>query len=184
MGLGVSPHLPVFKKCTFGGREKKTRKMKSSVQTPLSLSLWLLIECEFFRLLCMCASHTHSSTSQKRVPLLSQGLSQRLGGEETAMQSSLGREDPLEEEMATHSSILAGKSHGQRSPMGCSLLGLKKSDMTEVTDFSLVMKETAPVLTCGNILPTKWKNRLKTRRSKCFLEKLRLYIRRAHTVNS
>ena len=28
---------------------------------------------------------------------------------------SLGREDPLEKEMATHSSILAGKSHGQRS---------------------------------------------------------------------
>ena len=27
---------------------------------------------------------------------------------------SLGREDPLEEEMATHSSILTGKSHGQR----------------------------------------------------------------------
>ena len=28
---------------------------------------------------------------------------------------SLGREDPLEKEMATHSSILAGKSHGRRS---------------------------------------------------------------------
>ena len=26
----------------------------------------------------------------------------------------LGREDSLEKEMATHSSILAGKSHGQR----------------------------------------------------------------------
>ena len=28
---------------------------------------------------------------------------------------SLGREDPLKKEMATHSSILAGKSHGQAS---------------------------------------------------------------------
>ena len=28
---------------------------------------------------------------------------------------SLGQEDPLEREMATHSSILPGKSHGQRS---------------------------------------------------------------------
>ena len=28
---------------------------------------------------------------------------------------SLGQEDPLEEEMATHSSILPGKFHGQRS---------------------------------------------------------------------
>ena len=37
----------------------------------------------------------------------------------------LGREDPLQEEMATHSSILSGKFHGQRS------LGCKESDMTE-----------------------------------------------------
>ena len=28
---------------------------------------------------------------------------------------SLGQEDPLEKEMATHASILAWKSHGQRS---------------------------------------------------------------------
>ena len=27
---------------------------------------------------------------------------------------SLGREDPLEEGMGTHSSVLAGESHGQR----------------------------------------------------------------------
>ena len=27
----------------------------------------------------------------------------------------MGREDPLEKEMATHSSILAWKSHGQKS---------------------------------------------------------------------
>ena len=33
---------------------------------------------------------------------------------------SLGREDPLEEGMATHSSILAGESHGQRSLAGYS----------------------------------------------------------------
>ena len=31
---------------------------------------------------------------------------------------SLGREDPLEEDMATHSSILAWKSHGQKSLAG------------------------------------------------------------------
>ena len=30
---------------------------------------------------------------------------------------SLGQEDALEEEMASHSSILAGKFHGQRSLM-------------------------------------------------------------------
>ena len=31
---------------------------------------------------------------------------------------SMGREDPLEEEMATHSSILAWKFHGRRSMVG------------------------------------------------------------------
>ena len=33
--------------------------------------------------------------------------------------------------MATHSGILAGKSHGQRSLVGCSPKGHKKSHMTE-----------------------------------------------------
>ena len=42
---------------------------------------------------------------------------------------SLGWEDPLEEGMATHSSILAmGKPHGQRSLAGYSPWGYKESD--------------------------------------------------------
>ena len=36
---------------------------------------------------------------------------------------SLGREDPLEKEMATHSVFLPGKSHGQRSLKGYSPWG-------------------------------------------------------------
>ena len=44
---------------------------------------------------------------------------------------SLGWEDPLEKEMAPHSSILSGKSHGQRSLVGYSPLGRKESDTTE-----------------------------------------------------
>ena len=40
--------------------------------------------------------------------------------QETQVQS-LGQEDPLEEGMATHSSILAGKSRGKRSLKGYSL---------------------------------------------------------------
>ena len=44
---------------------------------------------------------------------------------------SLGQEDPLEEGMATHSSILAGESHGQRSLVGHSPWGHKESDITE-----------------------------------------------------
>ena len=43
----------------------------------------------------------------------------------------LGCEDPLEREMATHSSILAGESHGWRSLVDYSPWGRKVSDMTE-----------------------------------------------------
>ena len=43
----------------------------------------------------------------------------------------LGGEVLLEMEMETHSSILAGKSHGQRSLAGCSSWGCKESDTTE-----------------------------------------------------
>ena len=41
---------------------------------------------------------------------------------------SLGWEDPLEEGMATHSSILPGESHGQRSLAGYSPWGCKESE--------------------------------------------------------
>ena len=50
----------------------------------------------------------------------------------------LGREDPLEQEMATHSSILLGKSHGQRSLVGYSPWDHKESDRTEVTKTALL----------------------------------------------
>ena len=43
----------------------------------------------------------------------------------------LGREDPLEEEMATHSSILAWECRGRRSLAGYSPCGHKELDMTE-----------------------------------------------------
>jgi len=43
---------------------------------------------------------------------------------------SLDREDPLEEEMAIHSSILPGKSHGQRSLAGYSPWAHQELDMT------------------------------------------------------
>ena len=39
---------------------------------------------------------------------------------------SLGWEDPLEKEVTTHSSILAWKSHGQRSLAGYSPWGRKR----------------------------------------------------------
>ena len=49
--------------------------------------------------------------------------------QETRVQS-LGQEDPLEKEMATHSSILLGRFHGQRSLVGYSPWGYKESIMT------------------------------------------------------
>ena len=45
--------------------------------------------------------------------------------QETWVQS-LGQEDPWEKEMATHSSILAGEFHEQRSLVGYSLWGHKE----------------------------------------------------------
>ena len=45
---------------------------------------------------------------------------------------SLGQEDPLEEKTATHSSILPGKFHGQRSLAGYSPQDCKESDATQL----------------------------------------------------
>ena len=44
---------------------------------------------------------------------------------------SLGWEDPLEEGMVTHSSVLAWRVPGQRSLAGCSPRGHRESDTTE-----------------------------------------------------
>ena len=46
---------------------------------------------------------------------------------------SLGCEDPLEEGMATHSSILAWRIPWTEEPGRLLPMGSKKSDMTEVT---------------------------------------------------
>ena len=53
---------------------------------------------------------------------------------ETQVQS-LGQEDPLEKEMATHFSTLAWKIHGWRSLVGYSPWGCKESDTTERLHF-------------------------------------------------
>ena len=49
---------------------------------------------------------------------------------------SLSWEDPLEEGMATYSSIFAEEFHGQRSVVDCNSWGLKESEMTEQLIFS------------------------------------------------
>ena len=47
---------------------------------------------------------------------------------------SLGQEDPLEESMATHSSVLAWRIPWTEEPGGYSSEGSKESDMTEVAE--------------------------------------------------
>ena len=46
---------------------------------------------------------------------------------------SLGREDPLEEEMATHFHMLAWKIPWIEKPVGCNPYGRKELDMTKHT---------------------------------------------------
>ena len=46
---------------------------------------------------------------------------------------SLGQEDPLQEGMATHSSILAWRSPWTEEPGGLQSLGLHRVGMTEAT---------------------------------------------------
>ena len=55
---------------------------------------------------------------------------------------SLGQEDPLEEGMATHSSILAGESHGQRILVCYSPQESTESDTTEATEHSTAQHST------------------------------------------
>ena len=55
---------------------------------------------------------------------------------------SLGGEDPLEKEMATHSSILAWKIPWREEPGGLQSVGHKESDMTEWLQFHLHTLQT------------------------------------------
>ena len=62
------------------------------------------------------------------------GLPRWLSGKESAFQCRRHKRcgfNPLEKEMATHSSIVARKFHGQRSLVGYSPWSCKELDMTE-----------------------------------------------------
>ena len=58
--------------------------------------------------------------------------------QETRLQF-LGRDDPLEEERATHSSILAWRLPWTEEPVGYSPWGHKESDMIEQVSVSLFL---------------------------------------------
>ena len=57
---------------------------------------------------------------------------------------SLGQEDPLEEEMATHSNILARKIPWTEEPSGLQSMSGKQSDMTELLSTDLQPLDTTP----------------------------------------
>ena len=79
-------------------------------------------------------SSPHSLPSCNLSSLVAQMVKHLPTMRETRVQS-LGREDLLEKEMATHSSILRGKSQGRRSLVGYSPWGCKESDTTERLPF-------------------------------------------------
>ena len=54
-------------------------------------------------------------------------------GDVRAEGSALGQEDPLEEGVATHSSVLVWRIRGQRSLVGYSPCGRRELDRTEAT---------------------------------------------------
>ena len=66
--------------------------------------------------------------------LVAQRLKRLPGMRETRVQS-LGREDPLEKEMATHSSILAWRIPWTEKLGGLQSMGCKESDTTERLPF-------------------------------------------------
>ena len=72
----------------------------------------------------------------KRTSLVAQMVKHLATMAETRLQS-LSWEDLLEKEMATHSSTLAWKSHGQRSLVGYSPWDHKELDTTERLSFFL-----------------------------------------------
>ena len=56
---------------------------------------------------------------------------------------SLGREDALEKEMATHSSVLARRIPGTEEPGRLQLTGRKESSTTELLHFHFQMKQSS-----------------------------------------
>ena len=66
---------------------------------------------------------------------------------------SLGREDPLEKEMATHSSMLAWRIPWTEEPGGLQSMGHKESDTTE-GNLALALAVT-PMSILANIVEPK-----------------------------
>ena len=120
-------------------REKPRRCMPPGKPVPLYLSA-----LSFPTLLHQL--YKTRQTSLRRTP---QGLPQRLSSKEPACSAGdsgdtqvhlLHQEDPLEEGMETHSSILAGKIPWTEEPGRLQSTGSQESDTTEVTEYSTSSK--------------------------------------------
>ena len=72
-------------------------------------------------------------TLGRRSSLIAQSVKNLPAMQETWIRS-LGREDPLEKEMATHSSILAWRIPGTEEPGGLLSMGLKRVGHDLVTE--------------------------------------------------
>ena len=70
---------------------------------------------------------------------------------------SLSQDDPLKKEMVTHSNILPGKSHGQRSLAGFSPWGRRESDTTSLlnNDCCYCCCQVASVVS-DSVQPRRW----------------------------
>ena len=68
----------------------------------------------------------------------------------------LGQEDLLERGMASHSSILPRKPHGQRSLPGYSSWGCKESDRTSQLSIYTRPHRESEVWRSGSVLPLPW----------------------------
>ena len=88
------------------------------------------------RILEWCAIAFSEALLRPRASLVAQRLKCLPPMWETRVRS-LDREDPLEKEMAIHSSILAWRIHGRRSLVGYSPWGRKELDTTERLHFLL-----------------------------------------------
>ena len=80
---------------------------------------------------------------------------------------SLDQEDPLEEKMATHSSILAWEILWTEEPSGLQSMGHKESDTTEQLNHhhlchfstSHFPNEANPSLSCSGVMMGSWNQR-------------------------
>ena len=75
-------------------------------------------------------THTFMEIQHFRASQVAQTIKNLPAMQETQV-PTLGQEAPMEKGMVTHSSILDGEFHGQRSLLGYSPWGRKELDMTE-----------------------------------------------------